>query len=100
MEIRSEARISDIEVDEKQIQEAAQTNGSIEYTEDHVGIEVDGGNASAIEPEEEDKVVTNIEIIDEIVEQNDIFFNDTLIENNYLDDTINVQELLITDTTN
>ncbi|CAG9535940.1 unnamed protein product [Cercopithifilaria johnstoni] len=96
LEIRSEARISDIEVDEKQIQEAVQTNGSINNIEDHIGVEVDGSNASATE--EKDKVVTDIEVIDEIVEKNGIFFNDTV--DGCLDDNINVQELLITDTTN
>ncbi|VBB30237.1 unnamed protein product [Acanthocheilonema viteae] len=100
LEIRSETRISDVEINEKEIQEAVQTNGSIDYIDDHVGVEVNGSNASATEAGEEDKVIMDIEVIDEIVEQSGIFFNDTVVEGVCLDDNINVQELLITDTTN
>lgn len=99
MEIRSEARASDIEVDEKQIQKAVQKNGSIDYLEDHVGVEIDMSNASATEEEEEDKAVADIEVIDEIVEQNGIIFNNTIIEGDCLDGDINVQDLLVTDAT-
>ncbi|VDM20013.1 unnamed protein product [Wuchereria bancrofti] len=98
LEIRSEARASDIEIDEKQIQKAIQKNGSTVYLEDHVGVEIDGSNTSATEEEEEDKAVTDIEVIDEIVEQNAIIFNDTAVEGDCLNN-INVQELLIADTT-
>ncbi|VDO47985.1 unnamed protein product [Brugia timori] len=98
MEIRSEARASDVEIDEKQIQKAIQKNGSTVYLEDHVGVEIDGSNTSATEEEEEDKAVTDIEVIDEIVEQNAIIFNDTVVESDCLNN-INVQELLIADTT-
>uniref|UniRef100_A0A0R3S355 RRM domain-containing protein n=1 Tax=Elaeophora elaphi TaxID=1147741 RepID=A0A0R3S355_9BILA len=95
LEIRNEGRVIDIEVDGKQIQKAVQTSGSIHYNEDHVGV--GGSNASVTEEEEEDKAVTDIEII--VVEQNGIIFNDAAVKGDCLDDTINVQELLITDTT-
>ncbi|VIO99324.1 RNA recognition motif domain containing protein [Brugia malayi] len=98
LEIRSEARASDVEIDEKQIQKSIQKNGSTVYLEDHVGVEIDGSNTSATEEEEEDKAVTDIEVIDEIVEQNGIIFNDTVVESDCLNN-INVQELLIADTT-
>ncbi|EFO27553.2 hypothetical protein LOAG_00933 [Loa loa] len=99
LEIRSEARASDIEVDERQIQKTTQKNGSIVYLEENFGVDIDGSNTSATEEEEEDKAVTDIEVIDEIVEQNGIVFNDTIIEGDCLDGNINIPELLIADTT-
>lgn len=97
LEIRSEARISDVEVDEKQVQETVQANGSIECIEDHVGVEVDK-SASVAEAAEKDKIDTDIEVIDEIVEQNGVFFNDTVVGGSCVDN-INIQELPMTDTT-
>ncbi|VDK78172.1 unnamed protein product [Litomosoides sigmodontis] len=98
LEIRSEARISDVEIDEKQVQETVLANGSTEYIEDHLGVEVDG-NASAAEAAENHKMDTDIEVIDEVVEQNGVFFSDTVIGGNCVNNNINIQELPMTDTT-
>lgn len=86
MEVRSETRTSDTEVDERLIQKAVQKN---ENNEDQIGIEVDGSNASAADEEEEDKTVTDIEIVDEIVETSGIVLNDAVVECNGLDDNSN-----------
>ncbi|MCP9260640.1 Serine/arginine-rich splicing factor 10 [Dirofilaria immitis] len=99
LEIRSEDRASDIEIDEKQIQKAVQEKGSFDYLENHIGVENDGSSTSTTEEEEEDKTITDIEVIDEITEQNGTIFGDNVIEPDSLNNSINAQELLITDTT-
>uniref|UniRef100_A0A915PVW7 RRM domain-containing protein n=1 Tax=Setaria digitata TaxID=48799 RepID=A0A915PVW7_9BILA len=98
LEMRSEARASDIEIDEKQIQKAAQKNESTNFLDDHVGMEIEGSSTSTTEEEEGDKGAADIEVIDEIVEQNSIVFNGAAVEDACPVDSINVQELLITDT--